>query len=491
MPFPQCFSFRLLLSGLLLATFAAAAQPKPYYFSLAEAKPDAVPGAATTPWHVARVLDLRADRSRVGSVHRGLDNQLASAGFAQALAPELLQFFQAQLPPRAGTRPVLMRVFTLALSEDIRASSENAEAELVADFLEPQADSTFRVLLAVGETIRRGGLDVTKFHPTNLAVVLRQALGRLAAVPAPTAAPETLSRADALGGRGGAAAQRFAIQAAAAPKRGLYRSLQEFRDNAPSEPDYPFVFEHVAHTGKRWAGTDDVQPLYLQTDAQHPRRPVSTSGLWGLSDGKELLMVYRNQFYKLLPGADGRSYTFMGPPLFDAQAATNMAAASVAGGLLGAAIAGAANGARPMDLYELHLATGRVVPGQEAAPTDADGFALAPDTARVYVYRRANSPQGQPLTLNVAGQAPLVLAARQFATLRWTDRRRELKVCAQLGPDPGACREFVPDFSQPTYFECVVPPGGGAAELRPVPAKEGAFELRRIQLLAKSKKKPG
>ena len=477
------FSY-LVCAGLLLGAGPGFAQPQPYRFDLKAEKLDVPAG----PWQVARILDLRADRSRLGFVRRGLDNLPTSANFTQPLVPELLHFIQAQMPLRAGTRPVVMRVLALALSEDLHATSENAEAELIADFLEPQPDSTFRVLLTVGELTRRGGLDVTKFHPANVALVLQQALRKLSALPAPAPTAETLSRADALAGRGGAATRRFPIQAGAAPVRGFYRSLQEFQNNTPSEPDYAFAFEHIAHPGKRWAGTDEVQAYYLRTDAKHQRQLVSRAGLWGLSDGTEALISYRNHFYKLLPAADGRNYTFMGPGLFDEQAATTMAAAAVAGGLLGAAIAGAANGAAAMVPYELHLASGRVVPTQEAGQTDADGFAIVPDTARVQVYRRFDSAKDQLVTLNATGQPPTTLPARHSTSLTWTDRRQEMKICVQLGSGPATCHEFVPDFSQPTYLECVVPPGGGTPTLRPVPVKEGQFELRRIQRLTQAGK---
>jgi hypothetical protein len=473
--------FYLLLLGFLLAASPSYAQPQPYRFTLKAEKLDVPAG----PWQVARVLDLRADRSRLGTVHRGMDNASVSADFTQPLAAELRQFLRTQLPAPVGARPVILRVFTLGLSEDLRATSESAEAELIADFLEPQPDSTFRVLLTVGETTRRGGLDVTKHHATNIALVLQQALRQLAALPAATAT-ETLSRADALAGKGGAAAPHFPIQAATAPKRGFYRSFQEFRDNAPSEPEFAFAITHVAHEGKRWAGTDEVQVNYLGTSASQPNRPVGTTNLWGMSDGRELLVVYRNRFYKLLPAADGRSYTFTGPPVYDAKAAANIAGAAAMGGLLGAAIAGAANTAATMDLYELHLASGRVVPVEQAGQTDADGFASAPDTARVYLYRRSDAAKDQRVTLNATGQPTTTLAARQWTVLTWQDHRRDLKICVQLGSSPDACREFVPDFSQPTYLECVVPAGGGPLTLRPVPAKEGLFELRRIQRLAKA-----
>ncbi|SFQ50001.1 hypothetical protein [Hymenobacter arizonensis] len=470
-------SVYLLFSGLLLAN-TSSGQSHPYRFDLKAEKLD-VP---TSPWQVTQVLDLRTDRSRLGEVLQGLDNHRVSADFTQSLATEVKQFVQVQMPRQPDARPVIMRVFTLGLSEVQRTSSEHAEAELVADFLEPQPDSSYRVLLSVGEFTRRGGLDVTKFHPANLALVLQQALRQLVALPAAPSNHETLSHADALAGLGGAAARRFPIQAAgAAPKMGVYRNLQEFLNNEPSEPAYPFTFEHIAHPGKRWAGTDEVQPNYLYTDNTHPTRPVSTSGLWGISDGKELLIAYHSRFYKLLPAADGRTYTFTGPPAFDAQAANTLAAAGAVAGLVGVAIASAANGARQMDLYELRLASGRVVPVQDDAQTN--GFAKAPDSVRVYVYRRTDAAKNKTVTFSASGQNSMELQARNWTALTWRDRQHELKLCVRLGTGPEGCQEFVPDFSQPTYLECTVPADGGAPVLRAVSAKEGLFELRRIQRL--------
>jgi len=471
-------------AGLLLAVAPAHAQSPAFRFDL-KAEKLSVPAG---PWQVARVLDLRADRSRLGTVHKGINNAVVSADFTQPLAPELLQFLKAQLPASSGARPVTMRVFTLALNEELRASSEHSEAELVADFLEPQPDSTYRVLLTVGETTQRGGLDVTKHHPANIALVLQQALQKLEALPASTPTTETLSQADVLAGRGGVMAQRFPIQKTTELKRGFYRNLQEFRDNAPSEPEFPFAIQHIARTGKRWAGTDEVQVNYLSTDNSHPNRPVPASGLWGLSDGNELLIAYRNRYYKLLPAADGRSYTFLGPPVFDEKAAATMAGAAIAGGLIGAAIASAASSGGGPDLYELHLASGRVMPAEQTGQTDAAGFAIGPDTARVYVYRRGDAAKDQTVGIAGANQPAQPLRPWQWTAITWTDRRKDLKVCAQLGSSPATCREFVPDFSQPSYMECVVPAGGGAPELRPVSAKEGQFELKRIQRLAKAGK---
>ena len=475
---PRLLALALALTlGLVAPAGRAHAQAPTYRFDLRAEKLD-VP---TSAWQVTRVLDLRADRSQLGSVHRGLGNQLVPATFAQPLAAELLQFIGAQLPTRAGARPVVMRVFTLGIGEDLRPTSEHGEAELVADFLEQLPDSTFRVLLLVGETTRRGGLDVTKFHPANIAAVLQQALRQLAALPTAPPAAETLGRADVLAGRGGAAARRWAVQAAPAPRHGFYRSLQEFRDNAPLEPAQPFAVTHVPHTAQRWAGSDEIQVSYLYLDNTHPARPVPPGDLWGLSDGKELFIAYRNRFYQLLAAADGRSYTFVGPPVFNPQVAAGRAAATIGGGLIGAALAGAAYGPDVMATYELRLASGRVLPVQDAGQTDADGFAKAPAAAQVYVYRPADAARRTAVAVRANGEAAVALPARYFLPLTWENSRTDLQICVQAGSGPETCQSIRPSFEQPTYFECVVPADGGAPVLRPVPVKDGALAVRRLQ----------
>ena len=470
-------AFCILLASLLLAAGTVRAQFYPIELTREKL---AVPAS---PWQVVRVLDLRPDRSRLGPVRQGLRNEAGSANFAQPLAAELLQVLQVQVPLQATSRPVVMRVFTLALSEDLRANSEAAEAELVADFLEPQPDSTFRVVLAVGESTRRSGLDVTKYHAPNLALLLQQGLQQLAATAVP-AQPELLSRAEALAGQGGAQSQRFPIQLAATPRRGFYRSFQEFRDNAPSEPDYTFAIEHIAHPGERWAGTDEVQAVYLRTDAKHQRTLVSRSNLWGLSDGREMLIAHRGHFYKLQPAADGHRYTFLGPPLFDEKTANNVAAAAALGGAVGAAIASAASSAPPVLPYEVHLLSGRVMPVPEAGHSDSSHS--VPDTARVYVLRRAESPKSQSVALRLPGRATQDFVARQWLVVPWTDRRQELSLCAQAARGAETCFRLVPDFSQPTYVECIVTTDSEPPTFRQLSAREGAFEIRRLRLLAKS-----
>ena len=288
--------------------------------------------------------------------------------------------------------------------------------------------------------------------------------------------------------------QRFGIQAAAKPKRGFYRTFQEFRDNAPSEADHPFAIDHILHAGKRWEGHDEARAVYLPTEKKPSRIQISRRKVWGVSDGQELLIAYRGSFYQLQPAADGRSYTFFGPPLLDEETTNNRMTAAVVGGVVGgavggavvAAVVGAASAGPPVLPYEVHLASGRVVAVPDATHPEANGAPTIPDTARVYVYRRAESPKNRVATLLLANRSPLSFPTRQWTSLKWTDRRQELKICAQVEAGPAACHQFIPDFSQPSYVECVVPADGSPPSFRPVPAKEGAFEIRRLRMLAKT-----
>ena len=111
-------------------------------------------------------------------------------------------------------------------------------------------------------------------------------------------------------------------------------------------------------------------------------------------------------------------YTFFGPSLLDEQTANNLAAGAVLGGVVGAAIAGRGPARRPPVLpYEVHLASGRVAARATMPPQYRCRWPspTVPDTARVYVYRRGESPRqpnGDAIPL-ASGQPAADSATRQ------------------------------------------------------------------------------
>ena len=428
-------------------------------------------------FHFEKLVDARPDRSRLGAVHRGLDNKLASANFEQSMTLELTPWFQQALPASPDTRPVVVRVHALSIGESITATSETAAAELVIDFLEPVGPDAYRLLLSTGELVESKGLDVTKHHPRNLQKVLEQSLTKLAALPSPASAETTglLTWAQVTAGEDGTPAQRYPVQQEPL-KRGVYRSFEEFRANAPNAQAGPFELVKTPRTAREWVGTDNVEAYYLYLDEDHPRRLVRDA--WGLSDGQTAYIRYRNRYFPLTPA--GSSFSFTGFRPADPNDLAAVATMGIMFGLVGSLVTAATLPDRSQrQPYDLHLTTGRVV-AQMQPTVAADGF-LREDTAAVYLYRRPDAQPNEVVRVRVGGREVGQLAAGSYLAFGWHDRQREMQLC--VGTQEETCKSFVPDFTTTTYLECSLPSGTSTAPgLQTAPEKEGVFYVKKYRL---------
>lgn len=414
------------------------------------------------PFRIEKVVDSRADRTILGVVRHGLDNHRVPASFRHSLTTDLLAALQP-LPTAAGAPVVVLRVHTLRIAENVRASSEWAVAELQADLLLQQGPDQYLPLQSVSTAAEAGGIDVTKAHGANVAAVLTEALLQLATrPPAPAIAP--LSWDDVQAGRG-YQPYRFLIQLTRTPRRGIYRTFQEFQADAPSISERPFQVlkqPRPAHQ-KQWGTQPKIDAQYLAQDGAGQRQPVR--GAWGLSDGTDLYIFQRGEYFQLIPTPDG--YTFTGVELPDPR---EMTTAAIAGGLVGTAVVSAlANG--PAD-YELSATSGQLLP----RPTTDTAFpAPAADSAAVYLYHRSNTKTtaaAAPVT--VGGRPVGTLAPNGYLALTWRDLRREMMVCVGA-----TCYSFLPVPGTTTYL--AYQPAAPAPTLQPVATKEGVFQLKHIR----------
>lgn len=465
--FTLLFVRKTLFASLLL--FCASWCPAAAQSYLIDLTKQSIALEPSGHYQVTQVVDARPDRSRLGAVYQGLDNVLTSVNFSQPFEEALSGIVQ-RVPPGAATRPVVMRVHTLSVGEEIRTTAETGTVELVVDYLQ-QRGADYAVLLTTGETLETGGLDVTGKHAGLVALGLRNSLLRLAALPPDAPALGTLlTWEQVLAGKNGPADARYPIQQEPL-RRGIYNSFEEFRANRPGIVDEPFVLSTRKRTGKQWAGADAVDAAYLYLSPEKPARPVRN--VWGMCDGGKAYILYRNDFFELQPS--GNSYTFLG---ITPANSNDVAAASIVGGLAGAALASAISGGQPRP-YEVHLSSGRVIASAIQDITDAQGFARA-DTAAVYLYRRPDAAPTQALTIVADGREIGTLLPNSYLALSWADRRRKLTVCAQGTQQ--ACHSFVPDFAAVTYLECSVP---GAVDATPafkqVVAKEGIFYVKKFR----------
>ncbi|WP_345113370.1 hypothetical protein [Hymenobacter algoricola] len=457
----------LPLLFLLLLTKPAAAQ----VFTI-ELPP--VPALPASQFRVAKVVDARADRTMLGYVQQGLDNHRVPANFGQSLAAEL-QSFLGQQPADAAARPVVLRLHRLRLAEETRASSERANAEIMADFL-LQENEHYYPLLSVGIGTESKGLDVTRQHAGNLAKLLTDCLGQLAALPAtqrpaPDAAPLTWAQVQ----RGdGYQPYLFPIQKTREPKRGFYRTFQEFQNNSPGQDTKPFEMTQKPRPGKQWDGQPHIDALLLATTNG---LRTSVRGVWGLSDGQTAYIFQRGSYFPLLPTAAG--YTFTGfAPVDPNEALTGLVLGSMVGGIVGGAIGSAiaGGGHEPME-YEMSPTTGNLL-----ALRAPDGFAAAADTAAVYLYRRVATSFGPPVQVLVDGKDAGTLGPEQYLALTWRDRRRDMTICLQDAQH--TCHTFLPVFGTTTYLNYSQKKAGEQPALQLMPAKEGLFHLRHLKLRA-------
>ena len=440
----------------LLLPLASSAQSTPVQVSMARQK--LVP--ISTVFHFDTLVDARLDRSTIGEVHRGMENVLVPAVFSSSFTAELAPLFRQAMPTTAATRPVIVRVHTMAVHESLGAFSETASAELEVDFLEPAGPDTYRLLASMAELAEGKGMDATNRHADNLRQTIEQALRRLPATT-PAAAP-TLTWAQVVAGEEGQS-PRFPVQTQPL-QRGVYRSFEEFRQNNPTLTEGPFEVKHKPRKGEQWGNADKAEAWYLELGPNQPRRLVRQG--WGVSDGTNAYIFHRGQLSVLQPA--GNRYTFVGIAPPDAGA---IVAGGMMGGALGGAIAGAASANKPQ-LYELRMASGRIVASLQ--PSDANGFA-ATDTAAVYFYRRADA--AAPFQVLADGKPVGTLGPDQYLALSWRDRRRDLKICVQ-DPKGAACHTFVPLFGTATYL--LYTPGATPA-IQPVAAREGAFRIKHIK----------
>jgi hypothetical protein len=452
---------RLLSLFGLLTTLASSAMAQGFALEL----PRRTLSIPVSGYRIVRVLDNRLDRTTLGTVQRGMDNHREPARFRQGLDSVILAFV-GQQPVAPNARPVVMRVHVLQIAEETRFSSEHATAGVMVDFL-VQDGNQYYPLLSTGAGVETKGMDVTGQHAPNLAKVLEDCLKKLAALPptqqpSPDTAPLTWAQVEH---GDGYKPHLLPIQQTKAPKRGIYRTFSEFQSDSPSVSEAPFEIVRRPRTNhKKWGNQPSIDAFHLHVAPPGGRHPVRNA--WGISDGENLYIFQRGEFFQLTPA--GTTYTFTG---FALPTPSDMTTAAVVGGLAGAAIVSATTNG-PME-YELSALTGNLRPWGAV-----DSFTNA-DSAAVYVYRRAGAGPATPLQVLINGNTVGTLGPDQYLALAWRDRRRDMAICLQ-GPGE-ICYTFVPLFGTATYLAYTQEIATDKPELKAVPVKQGAFQIKHLK----------
>ncbi len=75
------------------------------------------------------------------------------------------------------------------------------------------------------------------------------------------------------------------------PKRGIYKTFEEFKFNIPSVTD-TFHIERKARTQERWEGTYSLIPRYSENNKKVKK-------VWGFSDGQKIYTFHQWEFFEV------------------------------------------------------------------------------------------------------------------------------------------------------------------------------------------------
>ena len=276
----------ILALGFLLISRLATAQ----YYPIRLADDDATLDIPAS-FNVVEVVDLRKDTLSVGFVEAGtITSRLYVANLEGGAALAIKHYIHDVLPQRPDLEPMAMVIRELRVYEDIISQRSLARLHVSYEFYRIQNKDVSLALSFRRDYYDTKGGDVTTKHETNVRQSIREALEEL------SRSDKDLTDASTSGGyiTGG-----YAMLTAAKPVRGIYRSLEEFRDNAPSiQRDFELCQKSRVRALLRMP-TNELYYLDEKGKRVRPDEPV-----WGFCDGEKVYIRRSHGYVELARGPE-------------------------------------------------------------------------------------------------------------------------------------------------------------------------------------------
>lgn len=411
-------------------------------------------------FYIDKVFDSRLVKQSVGEVQLGILNSKASAVFNTPLEQELQQFISFHHPKQENQKPVILRINKLWISENTTLNSETGSTELLVDFIYQQ-DSIFYKVYSASNITTYQGLDVTKKHEQKIAQALMECMSKFAVqdfekllasaeVLAPEQVNATYSKETVV--------QNYPILQATNFTKGIYQTLDEFRNNAPSFTTGYELKEQVRGRLMPVATTEDGKKKNIKA-------------AWGFTDGNNLFINYGGVYYPL-SFADNQ-FTFIGPPI-PGQGTGAIVAGGVVGGMIGGAIAGGivAATAKPAE-YSLDLVTGAILQGGKPVGMNTDD-------AMLILYRGTKGEKEQAVRILLNGQEHVILP-NAFLEMKLSTTDGGTSICPGTAKDK--CLNFMPIPGKTYYISSSLAAKSvtDLPELKVEDEATGAYDLRGIK----------
>lgn len=325
-----------LFAFLVLAGHALRAQ-KMYEISLA----NELVSVDSIRYSIVDVVDGRNDKLSIGWVQTGIANKKKFARFPQPADSEIMQLLRRSGIIRDEGPKVVLRIEYLAVSEQTRAMSETARAQVTLDLFRIDGDQAVLVGREYA-TVEDRGMDVTSMHAGNIARAIGNILTAFNKYDLSGAAEENrVASVDGVASFSDDAHVELAapVYMVTQYPEGLYASFDEFRNNMPSITD-GYEVQDGKQVKVRWVDGGG-------------RKKRVRENVYALAHGNRLYIFFSDNFYLIEKQSNG--FYFHGPDVPDAGA---VIAGGVLGGALGGAIVGAATATNT--IYRIDLTNGAI-----------------------------------------------------------------------------------------------------------------------------------
>jgi hypothetical protein len=314
----------MLLMAMLCQAFTIANAQRKEDFHLT---PKRVPISSSYFSHI-EVIDTRNDTVNIGFVQRGGFNRKALLSFTKPLATELTTTIDTLLQNSAkqeGT--LLINVRRFFISEVTGGMSEEGRFSIKAGFYAKKDDHYIRLAAIDTSVVIKSGWDVS----TRLLDTTSEAFGwfiKEAVSIDPATCNGVTYTADDIQHINQLEKKGIPVYNVELPKKGMYASYEEFKNNAPSRED--FIVEHRKGFSRPF--------FYEQKENGKKGSEIGRKAYYIVCDGEKMYVSRPNTIYELIK-KDGDFY-FTGLGKDAADAGTVVAASMLFGVLGGAAAAG-------------------------------------------------------------------------------------------------------------------------------------------------------
>lgn len=239
------------------------------------------------PISIIDVVDFRKDTLSIGFIQAGaINNRLQVANLDGGAANAIKKYIQNVMPQAPGTASMAMVIKELRIYEDVMSMKELARLHVNYEFYSIK-DREFNLALSFTRDYNAKSRNITAGHEANVRQSIREALLELANTGNSTAQTFTTNNGIATG--------TYSILKTQKPVRGIYRSLEEFRNNTPSI-QRDFEIHKRSHAARILFGAAKNELYYKD---ENGKRIKIEEPVWGFSDGEKVYIRRTKEYAEI------------------------------------------------------------------------------------------------------------------------------------------------------------------------------------------------